>query len=81
MAKKFVVQYTVTQTDDFAGWQVTQQASGGAVAAESTMKYNALLGVNKPEGWPGPGLVYGGFSKDDNQWNFWLRWLEALTEG
>lgn len=43
------------------------------------MKYNAVLGPSQPDDWPGPGTVYKGYGRDDNQWNFWLRWYELLT--
>lgn len=79
MISKFATQVTLTQTDDFVGFQRIQKTAEGHVGSELRMKYNSLLGVRKPDGWPGPGLVYAGFSKDDNQWWFWLRWYDMMT--
>jgi hypothetical protein len=57
-----------------------QRSARGYVAKErGRLTYNALLGDNRPDDWPGPGLVHRGFSKDDNQWHFWLRWYDMLT--
>jgi hypothetical protein len=39
-----------------------------------TMKYQALRGESKPGWWPGGGYVSEGFSRDDSQWNWWLRY-------
>ena len=49
------------------------------MGAQDTMKYQALQGERKPAGWPGGGTVYAGFSKDDNQWAWWLRWREIMA--
>jgi nitrite reductase/ring-hydroxylating ferredoxin subunit len=65
--------------DDVESWPSIQRAAEGVVAEEQAMRYNAISGVNKPDGWPGPGDVYAGISKDDNQWNFWLRWFDLMT--
>ena len=67
--------------DDMESWPSVQRAARGSLGRRQTLKYNSHSGVRKPEGWPGPGLVYAGFSQDDSQWNFWLRWLELMTAG
>jgi nitrite reductase/ring-hydroxylating ferredoxin subunit len=66
--------------DDMESWPSMTRAAKGAVAQEETIKYNALLGPNRPDDFPGPALVHRGFSKDDNQWHFWLRWFEMMSE-
>jgi nitrite reductase/ring-hydroxylating ferredoxin subunit len=66
-------------TDDMESWPSMTRIANGAVGQEQTIKYNALLGPNNPEDFPGPGLVHRGFSKDDNQWHFWLRWFDMMT--
>jgi hypothetical protein len=43
------------------------------------MKYQTFLGINRPDGWEGKGLVYAGISKDDGQWNWWRRYFEYMT--
>jgi phenylpropionate dioxygenase-like ring-hydroxylating dioxygenase large terminal subunit len=70
----------VVEQDDSEAWPQIQRSAHGALGRRQTLKYHALLGENKGD-WPGPGKVYGGFSKDDNQWEWWLRWLEFMTEG
>ena len=65
--------------DDADSVQSIQRAATGAVGQTRTMKYNALLGEKKPAGWPGPGTVYAGFSRDDTNWEFWLRWYDLLS--
>ena len=67
------------EQDDAEAWPSMQRASRGVVGRTQTLKYQALLGEKRPEGWPGPGKVYAGFTKDDNQWNWWLRWRELMT--
>jgi len=46
------------------------------------MKYFALNGDHRPEGWPDAGVVHAGKfagAKDDNQWNMWLGWFHLMT--
>jgi hypothetical protein len=64
--------------DDFEGWPSMQRAATGVMGQRQRMRYNALLGENRPGEWPGPGTVHAGFPKDDNQWKFWLRWVELM---
>jgi hypothetical protein len=47
---------------------------------QQTLKYQALTGENKPADWPGGGIVYDGFTKDDTQWQWWLYWYELMTK-
>src|SRR5271155_2049016 len=65
--------------DDNEAYPSIQRAAGGVIGEAQTLKYNSFSGSNKPEGWPGPGTVYSGLSRDDTQWNFWLKWLECMT--
>ncbi len=34
--------------------------------------------TDAPEGWPGPGIVNEGFTKDDTQWHWWKYWYELM---
>src|SRR5271156_3334477 len=66
--------------DDNDAWVSTYSATGGVIGQEETLKYNMVRSDPRPpEGWPGPGMVYAGVSRDDTQWNFWLHWLECMT--
>ncbi|MCU1361911.1 MAG: aromatic ring-hydroxylating dioxygenase subunit alpha, partial [Ilumatobacteraceae bacterium] len=71
---------TVEQ-DDAESWPAMQRASTGHMGAQQTMRYQAFVGHNPPEGWQGGELVYEGFSKDDCHWNFWLRYRDYLSGG
>jgi phenylpropionate dioxygenase-like ring-hydroxylating dioxygenase large terminal subunit len=65
--------------DDADAVQSIQHAAIGPRGQAQTMKYGAMLGENRPADWPGPGVVHAGFSRDDTQWNFWLKWFEMMT--
>jgi nitrite reductase/ring-hydroxylating ferredoxin subunit len=65
--------------DDAEVWGGTQRVIGGVMAQRRRSSYQGLLGVNKPEDWPGGGLVYDGPSSDDNQWNWWQRYQDFMT--
>jgi nitrite reductase/ring-hydroxylating ferredoxin subunit len=67
-------------SDDGDVWPSSQRAIKGVMGRRSRANYNALLGINKPDDWPGGGLVYNGISRDDNQWNFWRRWRQFMTK-
>lgn len=69
------------EADDGECWPFMQRVAQGAVAAEGvtgTMKYHALVGEKRPEGWPGGGVVSEGFGKDDGQWAFWRRYAQFM---
>jgi hypothetical protein len=66
--------------DDPESWASETRVSRGAVARQETIKYNALVGETEPDDFPkGLGLVHRGFSKDDNQWHWWLAYYDWMT--
>ena len=68
------------EQDDTDTWPHISPASRGYKGRkEITLKYQAVLGENKPEGWPGGGKVFSGFSKDYTQWEWWLTYYDAVT--
>jgi phenylpropionate dioxygenase-like ring-hydroxylating dioxygenase large terminal subunit len=67
------------ETDDADTWPQMTDASRGAMGRRQTIKYQALLGERRPDDWPGTGLAYEGFTKDDNQWNWWLRYRDFMV--
>lgn len=71
--------FAVIVTDDLESWPSMTRVAEGAVGGDQPIRYNAILGPNNPEDFPGPGLVHRGMSKDDNQWHFWLRWYDLMT--
>ena len=69
----------LASVDDVEAWPSMQRTARGVVGAEQPLRYDARSGPTPPPGWNGPGLVYTGVSKDDNQWNWWRRWFELMT--
>ena len=59
---------------------MTLAANGYKGRKDMTLKYQAILGENKPEGWPGGGKVFAGFSKDDTQWEWWEAYYAAMNK-
>src|SRR3546814_5703614 len=59
-------------------WPHMTHNAKGVIGSEQTLKYQALTGHNKPEGWPGGGYVYDGFTKDDTQWMWWLAYRRMM---
>ncbi|MDX2937787.1 aromatic ring-hydroxylating oxygenase subunit alpha [Streptomyces ipomoeae] len=70
----------VVEADDAEAWPAQQHSARGVIGRQETWKYQTFLGENRPADWAGPGLVYEGMTKDDAQWQFWLRWHDFMTE-
>ncbi|MEA3299045.1 MAG: aromatic ring-hydroxylating dioxygenase subunit alpha [Pseudomonadota bacterium] len=69
------------EQDDTDTWPHISLASRGYKGRRDiTLKYQAILGENKPEGWPGGGKVFAGFSKDDTQWEWWEAYYAAMNK-
>jgi phenylpropionate dioxygenase-like ring-hydroxylating dioxygenase large terminal subunit len=66
--------------DDAEVWSGTQRVIGGAMAQTRRSNFTGQLGINRPPDWPGGGLVYDGPSSDDNQWHWWLRYKDLMTQ-
>lgn len=69
----------MVEQDDSDTWPHMTRAAQGAVGRGITMKYQAVYETGAPEGWPGPGIVNEGFTKDDTQWYWWKYWHELMT--
>jgi phenylpropionate dioxygenase-like ring-hydroxylating dioxygenase large terminal subunit len=69
------------EQDDSDTWPHMSSNAKGPQGRKQTLKYGALVGENKPQGWPGGGFVYEGFSKDDNQWQWWLAYRDYMLAG
>ena len=70
----------MVEQDDSDTWPHMTASAKGAMGRKSTMKYQAIYETDKPKGWPGPGIVNEGFTKDDTQWHWWLYWHELMTK-
>lgn len=68
------------EQDDADTWPHMSRNAKGVMGRQQTLKYQAITGHNKPEGWPGGGHVYNGFTKDDTQWNWWLAYRRQMVE-
>ena len=71
----------VIEQDDADTWPAISRNAHGAVGKTVTLKYQALTGDRRPEGWTGGGFVYDGFTKDDTQWNWWLNYRRLMASG
>jgi phenylpropionate dioxygenase-like ring-hydroxylating dioxygenase large terminal subunit len=69
----------VIEQDDADTWPQIMRNSRGAISKTMTLKYQALHGHEKPEGWAGGGYTYPGFTKDDTQWNWWLNYHRLMS--
>jgi nitrite reductase/ring-hydroxylating ferredoxin subunit len=69
----------MVEQDDSDTWPHMTLAAKGAMGRKMTLKYQAAFEKGAPEGWPGPGIVNEGFTKDDTQWHWWKYWLELMT--
>ncbi|MFA5496078.1 MAG: Rieske 2Fe-2S domain-containing protein [Porticoccaceae bacterium] len=59
---------------------MTAASRGYLGRRDMTLKYQATLGENKPEDWPGGGKVFAGFAKDDTQWEWWRAYYTAMNK-
>jgi hypothetical protein len=69
----------IIEQDDADTWPQIMRNTKGPMSRSITLKYQALHGHEKPEGWPGGGLLYPGFTKDDTQWNWWLNYHRLMS--
>lgn len=69
----------MVEQDDSDTWPHQTVVAKGVMGGEVTLKYQARFETGKPEGWPGPGHVGSGFTKDDTNWSFWQYWHELMT--
>lgn len=68
----------MVEADDSDTWPHMTLSAKGAQGRNSTMKYQAVYETGAPKGWPGPGIVNEGFTKDDTQWHWWKYWHELM---
>jgi nitrite reductase/ring-hydroxylating ferredoxin subunit len=66
------------EQDDAETWPGIHNAASGYIGRQQSNKYWGEAGTNPPEGWPGSGLVFSGFQKDDTQWLWWQRYFNEL---
>jgi phenylpropionate dioxygenase-like ring-hydroxylating dioxygenase large terminal subunit len=69
------------ETDDADTWPQMTASARGVMGRRQKIRYQALIGEKRPADWPDSlgGHVYEGFSKDDNQWQWWRRWAEFVA--
>ncbi|MGH7899713.1 MAG: aromatic ring-hydroxylating oxygenase subunit alpha [Candidatus Binatia bacterium] len=66
------------ESDDGEAWPSQTRSARGAVGARQKFRYLAFHGHNPPEGWPGPGMVHTGITRDDGQWLWWQRYFRFM---
>lgn len=69
----------MVEQDDSDTWPHMTLSAKGAMGRKMTLKYQACYETGAPAGWPGPGIVNEGFTKDDTQWHWWMYWRELMT--
>jgi len=69
----------MVEQDDSDTWPHMTLAAKGAMGRQMTLKYQACFETGAPAGWPGPGIVNEGFTKDDTQWHWWMYWRDLMT--
>jgi nitrite reductase/ring-hydroxylating ferredoxin subunit len=67
------------EQDDAEAWQGIQKVARGPVGRRLTSKYQARIGISKPDDFEGGGDVHAGFSRDDAQWAWWRRYAEVMS--
>lgn len=67
------------EQDDAEAWQGIQRVAKGPVGRRLTSKYQARIGIVKPDDFAGGGDVHAGFSRDDAQWAWWRRYAEVMS--
>jgi phenylpropionate dioxygenase-like ring-hydroxylating dioxygenase large terminal subunit len=65
---------------DADAYESIQRAANRGHTRHQTMKYNAELEPNRPDHWPDHGDVRVGFSRDDSQWAWWVKYFDVMTE-
>lgn len=70
----------MVEQDDSDTWPHMTLAAKGAQGKKMTLKYQAAYETGAPKGWPGPGIVNEGFTKDDTQWHWWLYWRQLMGD-
>jgi phenylpropionate dioxygenase-like ring-hydroxylating dioxygenase large terminal subunit len=65
--------------DDADAYESIQRSANRGFGRHQTMKYNATMPPNRPDHWPDRGEVRAGFSRDDGQWSWWLRYFDMMT--
>ncbi len=68
----------MVEQDDSDTWPHMTLAAKGVMGKKATLKYQAVYEKGAPAGWPGPGIVNEGFTKDDTQWHWWQYWRELM---
>jgi len=70
--------------DDAEVWAQVQRSIKGPMGREQRFTYlsttpHSVKDWRDGQDFPGPGEVHLGFTTEDNQWNWWLRWFECMN--
>lgn len=66
------------ETDDAETWPHMTEAARGVIGRQQKLRYQALVGENRPADWSGGGKVFAGFAKDDSQWEWWQHYFDVM---
>ena len=77
--RRLMATQTALAKDDADAYESIQRSANRGYGRHQTMKYNATMPTNRPAHWPDHGEVRAGFSRDDGQWSWWLRYFDMMT--
>jgi len=66
------------EMDDGEAWPSQTRSARGGMGRRQKLRYQTFHGHNPPPGWPGPGQVHTGITRDDGQWGWWQRYFRYL---
>jgi hypothetical protein len=71
----------IFEADDAEVWPSMQRATRGTMGKRRSLAYPTFVGEKRPDDFPteGVGWIFEGVSKDDNQWQYWVRWAEFMA--
>jgi len=70
----------LAESDDTDMWPTQYKNARGGVGRTQKLRYQAIADEDvERRDWPGPGPVYRGITKDNSQWNWWLRYRDFMN--
>lgn len=72
----------IFEADDAEVWPSMHRVTRGAMGKRQSLNYVTFVGEKRPEDYPdeGVGWVFEGPSKEDNHWQWWIRWAEFMAD-
>lgn len=68
----------IFEPDDVEVWEAVQNGLRGVIGSQGRARYPSRSGEPDAD-FAGPGNLHSGYSSDDNQWSFYMRWAEFMS--